>query len=124
MIAIIGMLLSALVSRKINQKANEKLNDNQKAKLIDLFSKSGLYSFGVLIVILALYFVNIKFKWIDLNAASYIFAIFILTFLFANAYMTYKKLKSNDFPDPYIKRNLLATAIRFIGLIFFFIVLS
>lgn len=124
MIAILVMLLTSLASRKINQKANKKLTDDKKAKLVDLFSKSGIYSFAVLIVILALYFGNVKFKWIDIAASSSIFVIFILTFLIANAYTTYSKLKNNDFPDAYIKQNLLATAIRFMGLIFFFYILS
>lgn len=124
MIAILVMLLTSLVSRKINQTANKKLNEDKKAKLVDLFSKSGMYSFGVLIVILALYFGNIKFQWVEIGASSSIFVIFILTFLIANAYTTYKKLKNNDFPDSYIKQNLLATSIRFLGLIFFFYILS
>lgn len=124
MIAILVILLTSLVSRKINQTANKKLNEDKKAKLVDLFSKSGMYSFGVLIVILALYFGNIKFQWVEIGASSSIFVIFILTFLIANAYTTYKKLKNNDFPDTYIKQNLLATSIRFLGLIFFFYILS
>ena len=92
MIAILVMLITSFAGRRINQKANEKLNDDQKAKLVSLFSKSGIYSFGILIIILVIYFANVKFKWMDLGAASVIFAIFIVTFLIGNAYMTYKKL--------------------------------
>lgn len=123
MIAILGMLLTALASRKINQKANEKLSEEKKAKLVDLFSKSGIYNFGVLIVILALYFGNIKFKWMALSASSFIFMVFIICFLMANAYRTYTKLKIHDFSDSYIKQNLIASAVRFLGLLFFFYIL-
>lgn len=123
MIAILVLLVSSFAGRRINQKASEKLNDEQKAKLVTLFSKSGLYRFGVLIVVLALYFLNIKFKWIDLGIAIFVFAIFVLTFLAGTAYVTYKKLKENSFPEEYITKNLLSTLIRILGLIMFFTIL-
>jgi len=121
MLAILVLLATSFIGRKVNQKATELLNDDQKAKLVTLFSKSGIYNFGILILVLAVYFGNIKFKWIDYGIVSFVFAVFILTFLIGTAYTTYKKLKQNEFPKPYIKRNILATSIRFLGLVFFFL---
>ncbi len=124
MVAIIVLLISSLIGRRINQKATEKIDDNQKANLVTLFSKSSIYNFAILILILGFYFANTKFQWIDQNSASLTFAVFILTFLAGTAYSTNKKLKENDFPETYVKKNLLATTVRFLGLIFFFLILN
>ncbi|TMM57492.1 hypothetical protein FEE95_13500 [Maribacter algarum] len=124
MIAILVILASSFIGRRINQKASEKLNDDQKARLVTLFSRSGIYSFIILILILGLFFSNIKFKWVDQGSASLVFMVFITTFLLGNAYRTYKKLKEANFPESYVKQNLLSNAVRFLGLILFFVILN
>jgi len=124
MVAIVLLLSTSFAGRIINQRASERLNDEQKAKLVTLFSKSGMYRFGILILVLVVYFLNIKFKWMDMVLANFVFAIFILTLLIGTAKVTYSKLKEHSFPDTYIKKNLLSTAIRFLGLVLFFIVLN
>ena len=124
MIAFVVLLVMIFVSRTLSEKANKKLDQEKKAKLIDLFSKGRTINFGILIAIIALFFIAIRFS--NLNTviifASYIFLVF--TFLIISAILSYRKLKNNDFPESFIKSYIIATLLRFLGLIIFFAIVE
>ena len=124
MIAFVVLLVMVFVSRTLSEKANKKLDQEKKAKLIDLFSKGRTINFGILIAIIALFFIAIRFS--NLNTviifASYIFLVFI--FMIISAILSYRKLKNNDFPESFIKSYLIATLFRFLGLIIFFAIVE
>ncbi len=119
MIAFIVLLVFILIGRAINEKANKKLEQDKKAALIDLFAGGRIYTFGILIGIIALYFAAIKWQLIDPLLAYIFYLIALLVFLIVNGYSSYKKLQVNQFPEFYIKSFILSTTIRFIGLIIF-----
>ena len=120
MIAFVVLLVMIFVSRKQSEKANKKLDQEKKAELIDLFSNDRTINFGILIAIIVLFFIAIRFS--NLNTviifASYIFI--VLIFMIISAILSYRKLKYNDFPDSFIRSYLIATLLRFLGLIIFF----
>jgi VIT1/CCC1 family predicted Fe2+/Mn2+ transporter len=124
MIAFIILMLTLFVSRMVNEKANKKLDQNKKAELIDVFSKGRVYTFGALIIIIALFFISLRFNLINPLSSYILYIILILAFLIITGFRSYKVLKSNGFPDAYIKSYLISTAIRFIGLVLFFAVLE
>jgi len=120
MIAFVVLLVMIFVSRKQSEKANKKLDQEKKAELIDLFSKDRTINFGILITIIVLFFIAIRFS--NLNTviifASYIFI--VLIFMIISAILSYRKLINNDFPESFIRSYLIATLLRFLGLIIFF----
>ena len=120
MIAFVLLLGLILMSRTINEKANKRLDQDKKAALIDLFSKSRIYTFGILISIIVLFFLSLRFNLIDPLITYIIYIVSIFVFIIITSYASYKKLKKNDFPDSYIKSYILSTSLRFIGLVIFF----
>jgi predicted permease len=102
MIGMIFLLVAILVSSAMNKKANLKLSEEKKAELITLFSAGKNAKYIILVAILCLYFINLKFY---------------------SARESFKKLKENDFPETYIRTYLMATALRFIGIAGFFVLL-
>lgn len=123
MLAFILLLGSVFLSRTINDKANQHLNQNQKADLVDLFSGSRPYTFGALVLILLGYFAGIKFSLLDPFLLSVLYCIAMLAFIISVSISAYKKLIANDFPSHYIKSYITSTAVRFIGMLLFFVLL-
>ena len=123
MISILILLVAIFASRVISEKANKSLSTQQKAELIDLFSKNRIYTFAVLILIIAAFFASLKFNLIEQSTTVIIYVILISGFMVINSNMAYKKLKSNNFPGSYIKSYLISTSIRLIGLMIFFALL-
>lgn len=103
MIGVIVLLVFIFASRAINEKANKKLEQDKKAQLIDLFSKNRVYTFGILIVILADFFLILRYQILDPLFAYIIYTVLIFAYIIGFSYMSYKKLKDNDFPKEYIK---------------------
>ncbi|MFK7811252.1 MAG: hypothetical protein AB8B59_02085 [Maribacter sp.] len=116
-IAFLIFIVAIFISRVINQKANKKLDANKKAELVDLFSKKGLYTFGILIIIIAFYLGNLKFQWINPSIANSTYFIILILFILISRYIDFKKLRDYDFPNNYIKMYLLSSTIRFVGLV-------
>jgi hypothetical protein len=120
MIAFVLLLGLIFISRTINEKATKKLDQDKKAALIDLFSNGRIYTFGILIGIIVLFFLSMRFNLIDPLITYIIYIVSLFTFIIITSIFSYKKLKANDFPDTYIKSYLLSTSLRFIGLVIFF----
>jgi hypothetical protein len=53
-----------------------------------------------------------------------IYIILILSFVSIVSYQLYGKLKEGNYPDSYIRSYLLSTALRFSGLIIFFLLMD
>lgn len=118
-IALVVVLGIWFISRTLNERAMMLLSQEEKAKLIDLFSKSRIYSWGILILIVLLFFFNTKYALIDPFLNYVIYIGLILIFMAANCYLSYKKLKQNNFPDSYIKSYLFTISLRFAGIVIF-----
>lgn len=119
-ISFIILFGTFFISRIIIEKATKKLDQDKKAALIDLFSKARVYSFGITIGLMILFWVSLNFNlstpWIDMGL------IFMLTIIMS--YFSYKKLKVNNFPATYIKSYLLSTLLRLFALMIFFVLLK
>jgi len=124
MIAFLILLGLIFLSRFVSEKANKHLDSNKKAELIDLFSKVRIYTYGILIGIIGLFFASLKFNWIDPQITYIIYVVSIFIFIIATSYFSYDKLKKNGFPNTYIKFYLISTSIRFLGLIIFIALIS
>jgi hypothetical protein len=122
-IGVIQLLVFMFASRAINESANKKLDKNKKAQLIDVFSKTRIYTLGVLIALLALFFFLLQFGKLERNTTYIIYGVVIFSFLAATTILSYRKLTQLGFPKSYIKSFLIATALRIVGLVVFIFVL-
>jgi hypothetical protein len=119
MIAIVILLVAIFISRMINEKANKKLDQDKKAALIDVFSKDRIWTYSVLIGMVVIFFLSLKFNFIDPFWTYIIYIVLLIAYIIIIAYYSYKKLKTNGFPDSYIKSYIVATSLRLIGLLIF-----
>lgn len=123
-IAFIIFLSSSFIARTMNEKSLKKLNQDQKAELLDLFSSERIYQFGILILIVILFLLNIKLNFVNQTVAYVIYIFLLISFVIITSVLAYKKLKKFNFPQDYIKTYITTTAIRFIGLILFLSILK
>ncbi len=119
MMAFIILLISMFLSRMINEKATKKLDQEKKAALIDVFSKDRIWTYGVLIGIVILFFLSLKFDLLDPFWTYTIYIVALMAYIVTLAYFSYKKLKANGFPGFYIKAFILSTSLRLIGILVF-----
>jgi hypothetical protein len=124
MIAFVLLLGCIFASRTISIRATKKLDQDKKALLMDLFSGVGIYTYGILIGIIVLFFISLRFHLIDPFITYIIYIVSLLGFIIILSYFSYSKLKKNNFPDSYIKSYLISTSLRLLGLVIFFAILQ
>ena len=120
MVSIMVFLVSIIVARIINDRAIKKLENDKKVELIDLFSRSSVLTYLPLILIMGLYFLVLKYQVFDFRVSLSVYMLLLLVYIAYNAKKSNEKLKSADFPASFIKSYLLATSIRFFGILLFF----
>ena len=123
MIGFLFLFLTILISRILNERATKKLTQEKKAELIDLFSQNRIYGLIIIISILALYFLVIKMNFFEVHLAFGIYTGLIVLFLIVTTFLAFRKLRSNGFPIDYINSFLITTAIKFIGIVVFLLLL-
>lgn len=120
MASIIVLLLFIFLARVIREKANKKLSTEKKAELVDLFAGSRIWNFGLLILVVGLYFLVLEYQIIDPLISMIAYCLLLLGIIVFNARNTYKKLKSHSFPEEFIRMHLMATSVNFTGVVIFF----
>jgi hypothetical protein len=121
--AFILMLGLNFIAQFINTKALKKLDEEKKLLLIDLFAASRINTFAVLFGIIVLFLLNLKFQLINPRVSLLIYLFLLITFIIVTSNMAYKKLKANAFSDDFIRSYILSTSVRFLGLIFFLLLM-
>ena len=124
MIAVVVLLVAIFSSRIINEKANKKLEQDKKAALIDIFSNNRIWTYGVLIAIVVLFYISLRFNLINPVWTYIIYIVSLIAYILTISYNSYIKLKANDFPSSYIKSYILSTALRLLGILIFVAILD
>ena len=123
-LAILVLFGTILGTRWMNDRANQKLSIEQKAKLVDLFSKTRIWNFALLFGIVILYFIVLEYGILEGRTALWVYALVVTLVLIVVAYLSSRKLKENGFPDDYVKSYLTLSALRMAGLLIFFLLIS
>lgn len=123
MFAFLFLIGVIFISRMINEKAVKKLEANKKAELIDLFSKNKVYNYLITFIVIAGFFLVLKFELLDKKLSFSIYFTLFVIYLGTTFYISYKKIRKNDFPKSYIKTYLLVSGLRFLGFIVFIIII-
>ncbi len=119
MMALMGLLVFIFASRYLSEVATQKLPSDKKAELIDLFSGGRTLRFGLLILIIGLYFFVVSNRVIPLEIAWISYTVIILLYWITNVYWDYTKLKSHEFPFPFVRSYLLSSGLRLAGILLF-----
>ena len=122
-IAAIVFLAFILGSRAISNKANKTLSAEKKAELVELFSTNRNKSYLILVLILAVHFALLKLEIMDEDIVFGLFFASFLGFMGYNSYAGYHTLKTNNFPKNYTKTYLVATILRYAGIVSFVVIM-
>lgn len=120
MMAVIIFLVFIFVARIFDTNASKKLTDEKKVQLINLFSKARILNFGILILLVGVYFLALKFELLNQSTSISLYLSVFMCFIIFNAIIAYRKLKSNEFPKAFLKTYLITTSIRILGILVFF----
>jgi hypothetical protein len=121
MIGFVLILVTVFAARVISNRALKKLDQEQKAKLVDLFSGDNFLAYGILIGILVLFFLSLRNEWLDATMTYIIYFVAILSYMLILSYRSYQKLKRNKIPDHYIRAYIISSAVRVLGLVVFLV---
>ncbi len=118
---IIGLLVFMFISRGINEKALKKLDDHQKAGLMERMSGLRFWNLGILIGMIALYFVLTRvIPNIGLNI-TFIYFGFLFIYILVLIIFSYRIMKKLDLPQDYMRANILSQGLQLLGLILFIV---
>lgn len=109
-----------ILSRVINERGLKMLNADEKARLLDGFSKTRLFSSVAVIVVLGVLILSDKLIQSLPAGFSLAFPLAIISVLLTLNFIGYKKLKTLDLPKEYVKNYLLSVFFQLIGIIFLF----
>lgn len=123
LLSLFVLLVFVFAARAILNGANSELSDNEREKLIDLFTWSGICNISRLILMLVLFFLSMNIKYISLPVSLSIYISAIGVLLFTSCSKACKKLKDAHFSQKYIKAYIIATILRTTGLVLFFILI-
>ncbi len=105
-----------IASRVIGERALRRLSQEEKARLIDSFSSFRIFS-AVIVLLFVVIFLAAENYLTDLSAAirlGFPAAIFLL--LIVLSFATYKKLKSLNVSESYIRTYLITLFLQYLGL--------
>lgn len=117
---LIGFFVVVYIARMMGEKAMKHLNSDQKAGLIDLFSKERKYGSLIIFALVIGFLAVLQFQLVQpLIAFSAYFIIMISYMIFKN-YNTYTKLNANNYPAEYTRKVLIANVLATAGILTFF----
>ena len=120
MIGLVIFITSMFISRQIATNGLKKLDADRKAKLVDLFSSNKLWQYLFIVVPVLGFYAAVRFTELNSQLVFVIYMLVILGYVIFNSIVAYMKLRSNSFPDDYIKSYLTSSTVRLIGIFLFF----
>lgn len=116
-IAIAGFFAFTIWARFVSEKGMKLLSSDQKAALIDRFSKTRKWSVLILAAII-LTFLAISYKFaIDRKVALYAYFGAFLLYTVVVQGITLVKISKLDFPKEFVRTSWMAGILRLAGLI-------
>lgn len=109
-----------ILSRIINERGLKMLNADEKARLLDGFSKFRLFSSVAIIVVLGVLILSDRFIQNLPAGFSLAFPFAIISVLLTLNFIGYKKLSTLDLPKEYVRNYLFSIFIQLIGIVFLF----
>jgi cobalamin synthase len=116
-VSVIAFLAFLYVAKILNEKATKKLSTEQKAELVDLFSTRSPLRYGIIILLIILYFLLLKYHIFEPMITMAGYFVVLLLFIIYTARISYFKLKTNNFPDSFIKVYIGSTVLRLLGIV-------
>ena len=114
------LLVSIFLARVINERSYKTISTEQKARLIDLFSRSRIVGFAIIIVLIAFLFLVPRWGVLSITATLTVYIASLLIYFAAFTVYSFRVLRRNGYERPFIRLYSLSVIVRFAGLAVFF----
>ncbi|HNP32989.1 MAG TPA: hypothetical protein PKN96_06825 [Flavobacterium sp.] len=117
---LIGFFVVVYIARTLGEKAMKHLDTEQKAGLIDLFSKQRRYGSAIILCLVILFLIVLQFKLVTPLVAFSTYFVVMISYMLFKYYKTYTKLTENNYPPEYINKIVFASLLATLGVVTFF----
>jgi hypothetical protein len=117
---LIGFFVVIYIARLMGEKAIKHLSSEQKAGLIDLFTKERRYGSAIILTLVIVFLIVLQTRLVAPIVAFIAYFVVMIGYIIVKNYRTYTKLTAHNYPAEYIRKVLLATIIAALGIIIFF----
>ncbi|MCB0737862.1 MAG: hypothetical protein KDC92_10145 [Bacteroidetes bacterium] len=107
---------SIFYARFLNEKAYKLLTTEQKAGLIDLFSKNRLVNFIIATALCLMIFGMFYFEILPKNAIIFISGVSFLAYIIGVIRQSHQKLLEHNYPPEFLNQYRIVNIVRFGGL--------
>lgn len=112
------MLLAIIfLSKIINEKSYKLLTEGEKRRLMEMFSPYRIYGTAAALILIVLLFLLPRFKVLAPGISIILYAVLSISYFVVISFLTYRKLNAGNYSIEFIRLNLMATALRFAGII-------
>lgn len=115
--ASVFLLGSVILARSMNERAMRKLPAEQKADLVDLFSKDRQWYFVFIIAIVVVYSVISGLQWLNEVYSFALLGLAVFTLVFSSVFRSRKKLKAHGFDEDYLNAFTRSGSVRLAGFV-------
>ena len=115
------LLISIFLARIINERSYKTISTEQKARLIDLFSRSRIVGFAVVIVMIAFLFLVPRWGILSFTTTLTVYIACLVIYFVAFTVHTFRVLRHNGYERPFVRLYSLSIIVRFAGLAVFFV---
>jgi hypothetical protein len=117
---LIGFFVVIYIARLMGEKAMKHLDSEQKAGLIDLFTKERRYGSFIVLSLVVVFLIVLQYKLVEPILAFIGYFIIMVGYMLIKTYRTYNKLVVNNYPKEYINKIVAATILATVGILVFF----
>ena len=114
-LSFLGLIVAIIASRIVSENALKKLSNDEKGILLDSFSAYRLYNTVVILGLFVMYFAATNYFPQSYSILTLIFIVLFFIVSVTISVLSYKKLKSINMPEGYIKSFLMSMAIQYTG---------
>lgn len=122
MIGFLVMMVTMLAARMINEKAMKKLSAEEKGLLVDGFASNRMWSMGLIILLIAGYFLVLRFELVNVFVGLVTYLVLLAVFITVQFVTADRKLKELGLPMVYMRSYRSSVLLRVGGMVLFFLI--
>ena len=115
LVGLIILFTAYAINRFVMTEATKKLDDSMKLKIFEVFSKRNNYSTIFLLALILLYFGAMQYLPHFIIQITIIYLVIFALYLIFRFVSNYRKLKSLEMPEGYIKSFITSYGIFTLG---------
>ena len=116
----IALLVAIVISRFINERGYRTLGPDEKLRLMDGFSATRMYSMVPLLALVAAFWFLVTKTEVNKQVVTIAYFGLLAIYVVVRTILNQKKLTTLEMPQQYRRSFMIAQAISFVGVAWFF----